>query len=52
MDCWTNSLIAIMHSYDFGDICKWNGASSQELNRGSKFLFCRGVAYLKENSTK
>jgi len=31
MDCWTNSLIAV-HSIDFGDICKWNGASSQELN--------------------
>ena len=37
MDCWTNSLIA-MHSFDFGDICKCNGASSQELNRGYKLF--------------
>jgi len=31
MDCWTNSLLIAMHSFDFGDVCKWNGASSQEL---------------------
>jgi len=37
MEFWTNSLIA-MHSFDGEDIRKWNGASSQELNRGYKFF--------------
>jgi len=27
-----------MHSFDVGDICNWNGALSQELNRGYKFF--------------
>jgi len=27
-----------MHSFEVGDICIWNGASSQALNQGYKFL--------------
>jgi len=48
MDCWRNSLIAMQCIHLTGDIGNWNGALSQALNRGYKFFFYSGVAYLKQ----